>query len=74
MIDCRAGCMAQETNNHVLQICPLAHKARINIHDAVLSYLGRNLRRQGSKKNHTIGRRKGSGSQILWQQWAHLGW
>ena len=44
---CRAGCMAQETNNHVLQICPRAHKARIDRHDGVLSYLGRNLRRQG---------------------------
>ena len=40
---CRAGCMAQETNNHVLQICPRAHKARIDRHDAVLSYLGCNL-------------------------------
>ena len=39
--------MAQETNNHVLQICPRAHKARIDRHDAVLSYLGRSLRRQG---------------------------
>ena len=39
--------MAQETNNHVLQICPRAHKARIDRHDAVLSYIGRNLRRQG---------------------------
>ena len=44
---CRAGCMAQETNNHVLQICPRAHTARIDRHDAVLSYIGRNLRRQG---------------------------
>ena len=40
---CRAGCMAQETNSHVLQICPRAHKARIDRHDAVLSYLERNL-------------------------------
>ena len=39
--------MAQEINNHVLQICPRAHKARIDRHDAVLSYLGRNLRHQG---------------------------
>ena len=39
--------MAQETNSHVLQICPCAHKARINRHDAVLSFLGRNLRCQG---------------------------
>ena len=39
--------MAQETNNHVLQICPRAHKARIYRHDAVLSYIGRNLRRYG---------------------------
>ena len=39
--------MAQETNNYVLQIFPRAHKARIDRHDAVLSYLGRNLRRQG---------------------------
>ena len=41
--------MAQETNNHVLQICPRAHKTRIGRHDAVLSYLGLNLRRQGFK-------------------------
>ena len=34
---CRVGCMAQETNNHVLQICPRTHKARIDRHDAVLS-------------------------------------
>ena len=39
--------MAQETNSHVLQICPRAQKARIDRHDAVLSYLGRNLWRQG---------------------------
>ena len=44
---CRAGCMAQEINNHVLQICSRAHKARIDRDDAVLFYLGRNLRRQG---------------------------
>ena len=43
---CRAGCMAPETSNHVLQICSRARKARINRYDAVLSYLGRNLRRQ----------------------------
>ena len=43
----RAGCMAQESNSHVLQICPRAHKARIDRYDAVLSYLGRNLRRKG---------------------------
>ena len=42
---CRAGCMAQETKNHVLQICPRAHKASIDRHDALLSYLGCNLRR-----------------------------
>ena len=30
--------------NYVLQICPRAHKARIDRH---VSYLGRNLRRQG---------------------------
>ena len=39
--------MTQETNNHVLQICPRTHKARIDRHDAVLSYLEGNLRRQG---------------------------
>ena len=43
----RTGRMAQETNNYVLQICPRAHKARIDRHDAVLSSLGRNLRCQG---------------------------
>ena len=43
----RARCVAQETNNHVLQIYPRAHKARIDRHNAVLSYLGCNLRRQG---------------------------
>ena len=51
VIDCRAGCMAQETNNHLLQIFPRVHKARIDRHDAVLSYLGCNLRRQrGSRR------------------------
>ena len=44
---CRAGYMAQETNNHVLQICPRVHKARIDRHDAMFSNLGRNPRRQG---------------------------
>ena len=39
--------MAQEINNHVLQIYPRAHKAIIDRHDAVLSYLGRNLRCRG---------------------------
>ena len=39
--------MPQETNNHVLQIFPHSHKTRIDRHDAVLSYLGCNLRRQG---------------------------
>ena len=39
--------MAQQTNNHVLQICRRARKARIDRYNAVLSYLGRNLRRQG---------------------------
>ena len=44
---CRAGYnIVQETYNHVLQICPRAHKARIDRHDIVLSYLGRSLRRQ----------------------------
>ena len=38
--------MAQETNNHVLQICLRTHKARIDRHDAVLSYLAYNLRCQ----------------------------
>ena len=58
---CRAGYMAQETNNHVLQICPRAHKAIIDKHNAVLTYLGRNLRRQRFevKKSHTTGYRKG---------------
>ena len=56
--------MAQETNNHVLQICPRAHKARIDRHDTVLSYLGGNLRRQGFEVQDEIhyrtqeGRRK----------------
>ena len=51
---CHAGCMALETKNHVLQICPRAHKARIDRHDAVLSYLGRNLRRQGFEVQATV--------------------
>uniref|UniRef100_A0ABD2XQH8 Reverse transcriptase domain-containing protein n=3 Tax=Trichogramma kaykai TaxID=54128 RepID=A0ABD2XQH8_9HYME len=44
---CRAGCSAQETNNHVLQCCPRGHAARIRRHDAVLNYIERRLRRQG---------------------------
>ncbi|CAB0043079.1 unnamed protein product [Trichogramma brassicae] len=44
---CRAGCRAQETNNHVLQICPRAHAARIKRHDAVANFISRSLTRQG---------------------------
>ena len=44
---CRAGCIVPETNNHVLQICPRTHGVRIARHNSILSYIGRNLRRQG---------------------------
>ncbi|KAL7294948.1 hypothetical protein TKK_0011659 [Trichogramma kaykai] len=44
---CRAGCRAQETNNHVLQICPRTHAARMKRHDVVANYISRRLTRQG---------------------------
>lgn len=44
---CRAGCNAQETNNHVLQKCPRSHAARIRRHDAVVKYVNRRLVRMG---------------------------
>ncbi|KAL7295026.1 hypothetical protein TKK_0011629 [Trichogramma kaykai] len=44
---CRAGCRAQETNNHVLQICPRAHAAQMKRHDAVANFISRSLTRQG---------------------------
>ena len=41
---CRAGCLAQETLNHVLQQCHRTHASRIRRHDAVLSYMERRIR------------------------------
>ena len=43
---CRAGCMMPETSNHVLQVCPRTHGMRIARHNSILTYIGRNLRRQ----------------------------
>ena len=43
---CRAGCIVPETNNHVLQIRSRTHGMRIARHNSILSYIGRNLRRQ----------------------------
>ncbi|CAK9799136.1 Retrovirus-related Pol polyprotein from type-2 retrotransposable element R2DM [Anthophora plagiata] len=44
---CRAGCSAQETLNHVVQHCHRTHGMRIRRHDAITSYVARNLRHQG---------------------------
>lgn len=44
---CRAGCLAQETINHVLQQCHRTHAARIRRHDAILAYLERGIRSSG---------------------------
>lgn len=44
---CRAGCLAIETLNHVVQNCHRSHVARIKRHDALVHYLARNLRSSG---------------------------
>lgn len=46
---CRAGCLAQETLNHVLQHCHRTHAARIRRHDAVLNYVERKICSGGYK-------------------------
>lgn len=40
---CRAGCQAVETLNHVLQHCHRTHRARIERHNAIVSYVKRGL-------------------------------
>lgn len=40
---CRAGCLAQETLNHVLQHCHRTHAGRIRRHDAILNYMERKI-------------------------------
>lgn len=44
---CRAGCMAQETINHILQQCHRTHAGRIRRHDAILNYLQRGIEKGG---------------------------
>lgn len=44
---CRAGCMAAETLNHVLQQCHRTHAGRIRRHDAILNYMERRIRSGG---------------------------
>lgn len=44
---CRAGCRLPETNNHAIQVCHRTHGARIRRHNAVASYVARNLQNQG---------------------------
>lgn len=44
---CRGGCLASETLNHTVQVCPRTHGARIERHDAVIKYIKRNLRTKG---------------------------
>lgn len=46
---CRAGCLAQETLNHVLQHCHRTHAARIRRQDAVLNYVERKICSGGYK-------------------------
>lgn len=40
---CRAGCQAVESLNHVLQHCHRTHRARIERHNAIVSYVKRGL-------------------------------
>lgn len=44
---CRAGCLAQETLNHVLQVCHRTHAARIKRHNAILTYMERRIKNSG---------------------------
>ncbi|CAL7932882.1 unnamed protein product [Xylocopa violacea] len=44
---CRAGCLAPETLNHVVQQCHRSHAARIKRHNALTHYMERNLRTMG---------------------------
>ncbi|CAL7932908.1 unnamed protein product [Xylocopa violacea] len=44
---CRAGCLAPETLNHVVQQCHRSHAARIKRHNALTHYIERNLRTMG---------------------------
>lgn len=39
--NCRAGCGAAETLNHILQRCHRTHGTRVRRHDAVVSYLNK---------------------------------
>lgn len=61
---CRAGCLAQETVNHVLQHCHRTHGARIKRHDAAAAYIERKMPRRGyrvfrePRYNTCIGLRK----------------
>lgn len=41
---CRAGCLEQETLNHVLQVCHRTHAARIKRHNARSSYIANKMR------------------------------
>lgn len=45
--NCRAGCARVETTNHILQACHRTHAERIRRHDAIVTYLARNLTRSG---------------------------
>ncbi|CAK9796554.1 Retrovirus-related Pol polyprotein from type-2 retrotransposable element R2DM [Anthophora plagiata] len=40
---CRAGCNEMETLNHILQRCPRTHAARVQRHNAIVSYVQRAL-------------------------------
>ncbi|KAK2575343.1 hypothetical protein KPH14_012766 [Odynerus spinipes] len=44
---CRAGCLRIENMNHILQACHRTHNERIRRHNAVVSFVGRNLARAG---------------------------
>lgn len=46
---CRAGYAAQETLNHILQICHRTHAARIKRHDVVVKYIERKIKPGGYK-------------------------
>lgn len=54
--NCRAGCSAIETTNHILQQCHRTHGTRVKRHDGLVNYLQRSLEQKGFhvQKEHQI--------------------
>lgn len=44
---CSAGCNEVETINHVLEVCPRRHGARVKCHDNVVQYIAKSCRQRG---------------------------